>query len=148
MPLRANQHCEIILLDDDEDDFVFLKNAFLAYSDQIVLHHLQGHADIMTSLQNALTLPSLILLDMHLGGIDSMDVLTMLKADSHLRDIPVVVWSGLLTDGQVNRCYEAGASSVVYKSDDQASLERVINQVCAYWLEAVQLPFYPKQSTC
>lgn len=148
MPLRPNQSCEVVLLDDDEDDFFFLQKAFGAYSDKITLHHLNGGTDILAPLQSALTLPSLILLDMHLGGIDGFDVLQLLKQDPHLRDIPVVVWSGSLMDGEVNRCYEAGASSVVLKSADQLSLERTMRQVCEYWLEAVQLPFYQKQSDC
>ena len=113
MPLRPNQHCEIVLFDDDEDDFFFLKKAFQSYSDQITLHHLSSGDQILASLQNAQTLPSLIMLDMHMSGIDGLEVLAMLKQDPHLRDIPVVVWSGSLSDQEVNRCYEAGASSVV-----------------------------------
>ncbi len=148
MPLRANQHCEIILFDDDDDDYFFLKNAFKTYSDQITLHHLMGETPFLTSLQNAVTLPSLILLDMHMGSTDGMEILHSLKQDPHLRDIPVVIWSGSLADQEVNRCYEAGASSVVLKSPDQSSLEKVVKQLCEYWLDAVQLPFYSKQSTC
>lgn len=148
MPLQPNQHCEVILLDDDEDDFMFLQKAFQAYSEQITLHHLTNPDSLLAPLQTATTLPSLIFLDMHIGGVDGFDVLSRLKQDAHLRDIPVVVWSGSLADEQVNRCYQQGASSVVWKSSNQASLEAVISQVCEYWFGAVQLPFYPKQSAC
>jgi len=148
MPLKLNQNCEIILLDDDDDDFFFLKEAFRAYSDQITLHHLTDHTTLLASLQSAKTLPSLILLDMHLGGEDGLSILTQLKQNKHLRDVPVVVWSGSIADQQVNQCYQAGASSVVIKSDNQPDLERVIQQLCDYWFSAVQLPFYAKQSDC
>jgi CheY-like chemotaxis protein len=148
MPLRPNQHCEIVLFDDDEEDYYFLQKAFKVYSDQITLHHLTTSTDILASLQSAQTLPSLILLDMHMNGVNGFDILNMLKQDSHLRDIPVIVWSGSLSDNEVNQCYQAGASSVVFKSDDQSGLERVIRQVCEYWFGAVQLPFYKKQSDC
>lgn len=148
MALRSNQHCEIVLIDDDEDDFLFLQLAFKAYSDQVTLHHLSSNDDLLSPLKTAVTLPSLIMLDMHLGALDGFEVLARLKQDPHLRDIPVVVWSGSLMDDEVNRCYEGGASSVVLKSSDQPSLQRNIRQVCEYWLEAVQLPFYQKQSDC
>lgn len=148
MPLKANQNCEIVLLDDDDDDFFFLKNAFKAYSDKITLHHLTDPATLLASLQSAKTLPSLILLDMHIKGEDGYGILSSLKQDAHLRDVPVVVWSGSLADQQVNQCYQAGASSVVIKSDNQVDLERVIQHLCDYWLKAVQLPFYAKQSDC
>ena len=105
MPLKLNQNCEIILLDDDDDDFFFLKEAFRAYSDQITLHHLTDHTTLLASLQSVKTLPRLILLDMHLGGEDGLSILTQLKQNKHLRDVPVVVWSGSLADQQVNQCY-------------------------------------------
>ncbi|ADB38196.1 response regulator [Spirosoma linguale] len=148
MPLRSNQHCEIILFDEDDDDYFFLKKAFQAHSDQITLHHLTDPATLLASLQSATTLPSLILLDLQMRGNDGFDILNSLKQDVHLRDVPVVVWSAAMTDQQVNHCYQAGASSVVIKSDNQLDLERVIRHLCDYWFSAVQLPFYAKQSDC
>lgn len=148
MPLRANQNCEIILLDDDEDDYFFLKEAFQVYSDQITLHHLTEPTTLLASLKSAKTLPSLIFLDMHINGEDGFGILSSLKQDAHLRDVPVVVWSGSLSDQQVNQCYQAGASSVVIKSDNLADLKSVIQHLCDYWFKAVQLPFYAKQSDC
>jgi CheY-like chemotaxis protein len=148
MPLRPNHHCEVILLDDDEDDYLFLHKAFQTYSDTITLNHLTDPATLLSSLQSAPTLPSLILLDMHMNGADGFEILRGLKQDTHLRDVPVVVWSGEMPDEQVNQCYQAGASSVVIKSDNQPSLDGVIRQLCEYWFGAVQLPFYAKQSDC
>jgi CheY-like chemotaxis protein len=148
MSLRPNQHCEVILIDDDDDDFYLLQHAFHAYSKQITLHHLTDSSRLFPPFQTALTLPSLILLDMHMPGIDGYEVLRSLKSDVSLKNIPVVVWSGLLPDVQVNDCYEAGASSVVFKSVDQAGLDLVVKQLCEYWFSAVQLPFYPKVSDC
>ena len=148
MPLPANRPCDVILLDDDEEDYFFWRKAFGAHSDQITLHHLTDPTTLITSLQSAQSLPSLILLDIHMRGKDGFEILLELKQDPHLRDVPVVVWSGSLAEQQVNQCYQAGASSVVLKSNNQASLEAVIGHLCDYWFKAVQLPFYPKQSDC
>lgn len=148
MPLKPSQHCEVILIDDDEDDFFFLKKAFKAHSDQITLHHLTEATTLIALLQSARTLPSLILLDLHMGGKNGLDILSELKQDTHLRDVPVVVWSGSMSDQQVNQCYQAGASSVVIKSRNQSDLEVVIRHLCDYWFRAVQLPFYAKESDC
>ena len=63
-------------------------------------------------------------------------ILSSLKQDAYLRDVLVVVWSGLLADQPVNQCDQAGASSVVIKWDNQVDLERVIQQLCDYWLNA------------
>ena len=148
MPLTLNKPCEVILIDDDEDDYFFLNKAFQAHSDQITLNHLTDATTLIASLQKAKTLPSLILLDMHMAGKDGFDILRELKGNAHLRDVPVVIWSGSLSDRQVNQCYQAGASSVVIKSTNQPDLEVVIGQLCEYWFRAVQLPFYAKESDC
>jgi chemotaxis family two-component system response regulator Rcp1 len=148
MPFRSDHHCEVILLDDDEDDYFFLNKAFQTYSDKITLNHLTNPTTLLTSLRSANTLPSLILLDLHMKGTDGFEILHSIKQDLHLRDVPVVIWSGEMPDEQVNRCYQAGASSVVIKSENQPNLEGVIRQLCEYWFGAVQLPFYAKQSDC
>ncbi|GAB2551455.1 response regulator [Spirosoma aerophilum] len=148
MPLRPDQHCEVVLIDDDDDDFYLLQHAFHVYSKQITLHHLTDGSRLLSPFQTATTLPSLVLLDMHMPGVDGYEVLRSLKSDVNLKNIPVVVWSGLLSDTQVNACYEAGASSVVFKSGDQAGLDLVVKQLCEYWFSAVRLPFYPKLSDC
>ncbi|GAB3047362.1 response regulator [Spirosoma pulveris] len=94
MPLKPNQTCEVILLDDDEDDYLFLKQAFQAHSNQITLHHLTDATTLIASLQSAQTLPSLILLDMHMRAKDGFEILAELKEDAYLQDIGVLVATG------------------------------------------------------
>jgi len=56
--------------------------------------------------------PALVLMDYHLAGGDSIDVLSHLKTNQDLQDIPVLVTSGM--DRQTE-CLKAGADGFVLK---------------------------------
>lgn len=77
--------------------------------------------------------PHVILLDMLLPKITGLDVLHALKADDTIRNIPVIVLTGLSKEN-ADRLKDSGASAFFEKSDDSlkagaANLIRVIEQV-------------------
>jgi sigma-B regulation protein RsbU (phosphoserine phosphatase) len=57
----------------------------------------------------------LVLLDMIMPGLDGYQVLTRVKADAVLADVPVVIMSSLDQDNSVARCIEAGAEDYITK---------------------------------
>jgi CheY-like chemotaxis protein len=72
--------------------------------------------------------PSLIILDLSMPGIDGYDLLRVLKqsADAASRGwdkIPVVINSSETDKNAQRKCYELGASTFLEKSADVASLQ-------------------------
>jgi sigma-B regulation protein RsbU (phosphoserine phosphatase) len=57
----------------------------------------------------------LVLLDMIMPGLDGYQVLTRMKSDPALADIPVIILSSLDQENNVARCIEAGAEDYVAK---------------------------------
>lgn len=57
----------------------------------------------------------LVLLDMIMPGLDGYQVLTRMKSDPALADIPVIILSSLDQENNVARCIEAGAEDYVCK---------------------------------
>lgn len=57
----------------------------------------------------------LVLLDMIMPGLDGYQVLTRMKSDPALADIPVIIISSLDQENNVARCIEAGAEDYVGK---------------------------------
>ena len=59
--------------------------------------------------------PNLILLDLHLGGMDGAEVLRQLKQDKKTAEIPVVVVSADATSRQIERLTSLGAQAYLTK---------------------------------
>ena len=57
----------------------------------------------------------LVLLDMIMPGLDGYQVLTRMKSDPAMADIPVIILSSLDQENNVARCIEAGAEDYVGK---------------------------------
>jgi sigma-B regulation protein RsbU (phosphoserine phosphatase) len=57
----------------------------------------------------------LVLLDLIMPGLDGYQVLTRIKADAALADVPVVIMSSLDQENSVARCIEAGAEDYITK---------------------------------
>jgi CheY-like chemotaxis protein len=84
--------------------------------------------------------PSLILLDLHLPGIDGREVLTTIKHDDQLCQIPVVMFTTSEDARDIARCYAAGANSYMKKPGGYEALLRAMQRLKDYWFEVVILP--------
>lgn len=60
--------------------------------------------------------PDLILLDLILPGIDGFEVLSRVKADDSLKNIPVIVLSNLGQREDVEKCVKLGATDYMVKA--------------------------------
>ncbi len=69
--------------------------------------------------------PDLILMDVHLADVDSIDILTAIRADTTLNGVPVVMTSGM--DVQ-EKCLSAGASAFMLKPFKPSDLMTMIKQ--------------------
>jgi adenylate cyclase len=66
--------------------------------------------------------PDVVLLDIEMPGLDGIEVLARLKADADLRDIPVIMISGVEDSESIVRCIETGAEDFLPKPFDPAIL--------------------------
>jgi signal transduction histidine kinase/CheY-like chemotaxis protein len=71
--------------------------------------------------------PDLILLDLHLPGIDGEEVLRRLRADPRTADLPVVMVSADVTPWYRERLLEAGAADYLTKPLDVPRFLEVVN---------------------
>jgi CheY-like chemotaxis protein len=78
--------------------------------------------------------PRLVILDMNLPKLDGVAVLKAMRADPLTQSVPVVMLSGTSDKSELDRCYEAGANSVVRKALDHDELRRKMKQVYDFWI--------------
>ncbi|CAM4144374.1 response regulator [Corallococcus exiguus] len=84
--------------------------------------------------------PVLILLDLHMPGINGRQVLATLKADPDLRAIPVIIFSSSVEEGDVEGAYADGANSYLFKPEVGPQLQATAEALHAFWFRAARLP--------
>ena len=72
-----------------------------------------------------------ILLDILMPGLDGLEVLRLVKADSRMWRVPVIVISAVEDTSSIVRCLELGAEDFVSKPFDPAVLRARINAALA-----------------
>ena len=71
----------------------------------------------------------LVLLDILMPEVDGFQVLREMKDDTDLRDIPVIVISGLEDMESVNKCLEMGADDFLNKPVEPAVLKDRVQKI-------------------
>jgi two-component system response regulator len=135
----------ILLVEDSPEDFETTQRAFrrsglknpilrCADGDEALdfLFQRGSHADSPR--------PGVILLDLNLPGTDGREVLSEIKANDDLKQIPVIVLTTSADERDVQACYQAGASSYIQKPVDVEGFMRAIERLNDYWFEVVILP--------
>lgn len=84
--------------------------------------------------------PDLILLDLNLPGRNGTEVLQVIKADSKLRAIPVVILSTSRAETDIARSYDLHANCYIQKPVDLEQFVNVMGAIEAFWLRCVRLP--------
>ena len=138
----------ILMADDDADDRLLTQEALEESRLVNDLHFVEDGEQLMNYLQrrdsfqhlDSTPLPGLILLDLNMPKKDGREALEEIKADPHLRRIPIVVLTTSKGEEDIYRSYDLGASSYITKPVTFAALVKVIQAIGKYWFELVELP--------
>jgi len=137
----------VILLAEDEPADAHLVKAALAEARlPAELHHVEDGREVLEFLRRqpprfaSAPRPNLILLDLNMPRMDGRECLTALKADSALRDIPVVILTTSEVERDVLASYKLGASGYLTKAMEVDEFITAIRQLGDYWIHLVRLP--------
>jgi CheY-like chemotaxis protein len=137
--------CSILLVEDNEDDVIITKRAFLR-------GHMGNPLVVVRDGDEALDYvfrrgafaqaprPGLILLDLNLPRVDGFTVLKAIKAAADTRAIPVIVLTTSKRDEDVLRSYEAHANTYIEKPVEFERFVHVIRNLNLYWNLTATLP--------
>jgi two-component system response regulator len=79
-------------------------------------------------------LPSLVLLDLELPGIDGLGVLRQMRTSELTKLVPVVVLTSSEGNLEQLRSYRLGANSCIRKPSDPCKFDPTIQLITRYWL--------------
>ena len=78
--------------------------------------------------------PKLILLDIKMPKIDGIEVLRRIKADEHLRSIPVVIMTSSSEQPDVAEAYRLGVNSYIVKPVEIGAFAQTVAKIGMYWI--------------
>ena len=138
----------ILLVEDNTDDYDAAIRSFkVAHLDNPVhwcrtgkeaLDYLKHEGSYAQGPRSAM--PALMLLDLNMPGIDGRKVLAIIKQDSMLKKIPVVILTTSSDNRDVTQCYELGASTYIQKPVDFDGLVGAVSRIKEYWFGLALLP--------
>lgn len=84
--------------------------------------------------------PDLILLDLNLPKMNGKDVLAIIKNDSKLKRIPVIILTTSDADQDISATYKLQANCYITKPVGFDQFIKVVQSVENFWLSVVKLP--------
>lgn len=93
--MNATQKCTILYAEDDADDIFLVEQAFKKFGHLVHLVHVSDGLEVIHYLEKnrATDIPSLILLDMNMPGMDGRETLVKLKGTQDWKNIPVIIFT-------------------------------------------------------
>jgi CheY-like chemotaxis protein len=77
--------------------------------------------------------PAVVLLDLKLPKVDGLEVLREMKADPHLKWIPVVMLTSSREEQDLVKSYELGVSAYVVKPVDFQQFVQTVKELGLFW---------------
>lgn len=135
----------ILLVDDDDDCRSLIRDAIAECKVSNEVHETRNGREALDFLQRKGAFadaprPGLIYLDIEMPGLDGQSVLKEIKSNPALRDIPVVMMTGVSDEKQMAEAARNGANSYTLKPASADQFLRTVLASTAYWLKIHQYP--------
>ncbi|GAA4402691.1 response regulator [Nibrella viscosa] len=106
---------EVFIVDDDEDDRLFIEETISRNCTNCKLRSFEDGGAFLRQVSQAGIRPTLIVLDLNMPGIDGFEVLTSLKANQAMKDVPVIIFTTSSNDLDKDRANTLGAALFITK---------------------------------
>ena len=143
-PIAASP-VQILLIEDSAGDISLTREALLDAKVRNELNVVSDGVEAMAYLRGegeyaGMPRPDLVLLDLNLPRKDGREVLTEMKEDESLKDIPVVVLTTSSATSDIVRSYKLHANAFVTKPVEFNDFLLAVHGIEEFWLEIVRLP--------
>lgn len=144
----ANNLVHVLLVEDDPGDVELtqtaLKESKVVMSLDVIddgvkaLEYLHRQGPYKTALR-----PDIILLDLNLPKKNGREVLSEIKKDETLKQIPVVILTTSEAETDILKTYNLGANCYVTKPVGLDQFAEVVKAIETFWFKIVKLPPRP-----
>lgn len=136
---------EILLVEDSATDVMLAKEAL---AEGKITNHLSVVKDGVEAMAflhqegeySGVPRPDLILLDLNMPRKDGREVLSEVKADENLKQIPVIILTTSKAEQDVLNAYGLHANCYISKPVDFEQFTNVVRVIDQFWFTVVMLP--------
>ena len=153
-PATAGAPISILLIDDDPDCRLLVRDAITECKVTNDIHEVSNGVEALQYLRRegafaSAPRPGLIYLDIEMPGMNGLETLKAIKSDPKLRDIPVVMMTGVCEESMMQQAALLGTNSYTVKPASAEDFLRTVLSSTKYWLTIHQYPqFHRPQSQC
>ena len=132
----------ILLVEDNKMDIALTLDAFreakltnkihVAHNGEEALQYLFGEGEFAD--RKTFPLPSIILLDLKMPGIDGLEVLKRVKSTPDIKRIPIIILTSSKEEGDRAMSYDLGANSYLVKPISFDGFMVVVRKVTDCWI--------------
>jgi chemotaxis family two-component system response regulator Rcp1 len=143
--MTTGRPIEILLVEDNPGDVDLTREMVEASKVRNVIRNVSDGVEAMAYLHREppyarAARPDLILLDLNIPKKDGRTVLSEIKQDADLKDIPVVVLTTSEAESDILRSYQLHANCYITKPVDLTKFTTIIRSIEDFWLTVVKLP--------
>ena len=123
------KHKNLILIgEDDMDDKEIIEEAFAEIDPSVKVHFVMNGKKLISFLQETAAddLPSLIVIDYNMPGLNGAEILKSLEVNSKVKNIPKVIWSTSGASHYKSTCLALGAYAYLVKPSCLNELENLV----------------------
>lgn len=129
-----NNRNPILLVEDDSIDAMMVKRALEELKVTNELIHKQNGEEALNYLNdNSQTRPSIILLDLNMPRMGGLEFLEIVKSDSQLKSIPIIVLSTSSENQDLLASYSHSAAGYMVKPVDYHQFVGLMKTISDYW---------------
>lgn len=138
----------ILLVEDDAGHARLIRKNLERNYKNLLINHVEDGVKALDYLHNIdknyeAICPNLILLDIRMPKLDGIQVLKKIKADSKLKNIPVVILTTSEEENDIVAAYDNHANSYLVKPIDFTDFDKKLKIVGEYWKELnVSVPIF------
>lgn len=135
----------VLYVEDDEGELLHMQRAFKAQGLNSILETARSGKDaidylsrwdVLSPLEPASPLPSVVILDIDMPGLSGFDVLRWIRGRKAFSKLPVVMFSSSALEVDIQLSKALGATEYWVKPTSGESFLQVVGIIRTRWLEA------------
>src|SRR6185312_11200922 len=148
MPAKVVNSVPILVADDDAQDTMLVKLAVERASLGLQLSSVKDGEEAISYLmgrsqfadRHTHPFPKMLLLDLKMPRLNGFDVLSFVRKEPGLKQLPVVIFSSSDDPKDIQRAYDGGANSYLCKPHSNEDLAALLKALEEYWCKFNHFP--------